>query len=115
MEVKVFIASILAALGVFVAPDAYLGGLFICSALAYAAMIFSPPEGRLSFWSTMFLAFLAGTTVAQLHGHFFKTLPLQPLMGLAGAISRPLMKAVMTFGASLPERVMKIKLPWEKE
>lgn len=108
METKAVLLIILTALGIYVAPSAFLGGLFMAIVLAYAVMIYSPPENKLSLWGTVLLAFVASTTIAQIHQSFLKAIPLQFAMGIAGAMSKPLLNSIILIGDKLPINLSKI-------
>jgi len=111
---KSIVVAILAGLGILAPLPSIVAGLFLCLAGAYAALIVSPPEDRLSLVSTIIIAIQAGILVAIAHPQLLSFIPIQLAMGIAGIISRPIIKGVLSFGSGAAERAKNIKLPWEK-
>lgn len=120
MELKVFLAAVLLAFGIAVPLPAFAAGAFICAAGAYAAMIFLPPETKVSLWKTLVAAGVIGLLFAMAHGAFtfVRVVPLQLGMGVAGVLSRCLILAFAAYGEGLSDRARQaaasLKIPGEK-
>jgi len=119
VEIKISMAAGLAALGIIAPWPDFIGGLLLCLAGAYAAMILSPPGQQSSLWTTIFVALVIGLIIAIAHGaiQMLGRWPLQLAMGCGGVLSRPAMLAFASFGRGLEKRAgelpAKAKLPWE--
>lgn len=123
VELKAVLAAIFLAFGIVVPMPEFLAGMFLGLGSCYAVMIFTPPPNRRSLWATLFVGFLSALLVAILHPHakglwLWGWLPLQVQMAAAGAVSRGLAEACISFGQGLAEwaRTLpsKIKLPGDK-
>lgn len=117
IELKVVLAGLIVALGITAPLPDFLGGMIIGLGLCYGVMIISDPGSRLSLWSTLFIGFMCAILAAILHPHIalLRAFPLQAVMGVAAALSKPIMEASTSFGAGLKEWARdlpsKFKLP----
>ena len=53
-EIKTFLAWFAFAFGVAAPLPEFIGGMIVGLAAAYASMIFTPPESRMTVWSSLF-------------------------------------------------------------
>lgn len=120
VAIKAVLTAILLSIGIAAPlPDA-LGGMSLCIAGAYAAMLITPPEQRGTTRATLIVAIVVGIGVAILHGSvgWLGAFRFPLTMLLAGALSRWIVQAVAAFGRGLVDRAGtvpgSIKLPWEK-
>lgn len=105
IEIKAILAAIVIALGIAAPLPDFIGGMIIGLGLCYGVLIISDPESRLSLWATLFIGFMCAILAAILHPHIplVRNFPLQATMGIAGALSKPIMESSISFGAGLKE------------
>ncbi len=117
IELKAILVGVVIALGITAPLPDFLGGMIIGLGACYGVMIISDSASRLSLWATLFIGFLCAIFAAILHPHIalIRGFPLQAVMGVAAALSKPIMEASITFGAGLKEWAgalpSKFKLP----
>jgi hypothetical protein len=105
IELKAILAIVIVALGITAPLPDFLGGMIIGFGACYGIMIVSNPASRLSLWATLFIGFLCAIFAAILHPHIalIRGFPLQAVMGIAAALSKPIMEALISFGAGLKQ------------
>lgn len=105
IELKAALAGVIVALGITAPLPDFIGGMIIGLGLCYGVMIISDPASRLSLWATLFIGFMCAIFAAIMHPHItmLKAFPLQAVMGVAAALSKPIMEASIQFGAGLKE------------
>lgn len=94
-------AAVLAAFGVTVPAPDFFGGMFLAIAFAFLVMAFTPPEGRKTYVLTLATAAACGVLATFLHQQMLAHWSLHFLMALAGALSRYIVDAFLSFGGAL--------------
>lgn len=109
-ELKALLSATLLAMGIVLPLEAFSAGLFLALGCAYGVMAFSEPESRSSVLLTLYLAVFVATLFAIFHPHIpiVKNLPVQGVMAVAGALSRPITAAVGPFGRGLSKWAEKL-------
>jgi len=114
VEVKLAIVAVFAALGIYAPVPDVLGGMMVGLALCYAAFIVTPPNGRMTVWATLFVGLVIALVAAIAYPHLpmgLSKLPLQLVMGLAGGLSRYIVKGALNFGRAKAEEAGKLPGP----
>lgn len=117
IEIKAIMAAIIVALGIAAPLPDVIGGMIIGLGSCYGVMIVSDPATRHSLWATLFIGFMCAILAAILYPHIamLRAFPLQAVMGIAAAMSKPILEASISFGAGLKEWARdlpsKFKLP----
>lgn len=95
-----FLVSLLIACGISATPAVYFSGLFFAFAGAYLTLLFvsdeEAAEKKIELRWILFLAFFVSTCIAMAHAHMWPHLPLQLKMALGGALSRTIVRHVVT-------------------
>lgn len=122
IELKGMLAWLAIALGVAAPLPEFIGGMIVGLAAAYASMIFTPPESRMTVWSSLFAGLVVCLLAAIAHPHLpfgIPEWPLQLVMGLAGASSRWIGGCLASFGKGAIARAGKLpsefRLPGGKD
>lgn len=108
LETKALLMGVFLAFGIAVPMPEFFAGMFLGLGACYGVMIVTPPTDRRSLWATLFLGFLSALLVAILHPHargwwVWGKLPLQGQMMIAGAVSRYIAEACISFGKGLSD------------
>lgn len=115
---KNLVTAMLASFGIAAPVPDLIGGMTLCLAGAYAAMIFAPPGSRRSLWSTLVAAMVVGLLVAIVHDALLRRWSLHLMMMTGGLLSRWVVLGFAAFGHGAVKRAGQlpgtIKLPWEK-
>lgn len=115
IEIKIALAAFLLAFGIAAPVPDFLSGMVIAIGASYGVMIVLEPTSRLSLWGTLFLGVLGAMFAAIFHQHliFLRDLPVAGVMGGAGALSKPLAEAVISFGNGLKARAGRLPSEWK--
>jgi|TARA_R100000049_G_C1950630_1_gene98132 peptidoglycan/LPS O-acetylase OafA/YrhL len=121
-EMKGVLVWIALALGVAAPLPDLIGGMIVGLAAAYASMLFTPPESRLTVWSSLFAGLVVCLVAAIAHPHLpfgLAAWPLQLVLALAGASSRWIGGCLASFGKGAVARAGKLpsefRLPGGKD
>lgn len=121
-EIKSLLIWFAMAFGIAAPLPEFMGGMIVGLAAAYASMIFTPPESRLTVWSSLFAGLVVCMIAAIAHPHLpfgIHAWPLQLVLALAGACSRWVGGCIASFGKGAIERAGKLpsefKLPGGKD
>lgn len=121
-ELKALLAWVALALGIAAPLPEFIGGMIVGLAAAYASMLFTPPESRLTVWSSLFAGLVVCLIAAIAHPYLpfgVHEWPLQLVMGLAGASSRWIGGCLASFGKGAIARAGKLpsefRLPGGKD
>lgn len=118
IELKALLITIALSLGIAAPLPTFVGGMIVGLAATYGAMLFTPPENRMTVWSTLVAGLVVCLVFAIAHPHLPLGLdewPLQLVMALAGAASRWIGGGLANFGKAAMARAGKLpaefKLP----
>jgi hypothetical protein len=121
LELKAVMLGLLMAFGIVAPIPDFMGGMMLGLGACYGAMLFTPPDDRLTLVGTLFAGFLSCVIIAIAHPHLpfgADKLPIQLIMALAGAMSRWIGGVSVELGKGAAERARKLpsefKLPGGK-
>lgn len=121
-ELKALLAWLAIAFGIAAPLPEFLGGMIVGVAAAYASMLFTPPESRMTVWSSLFAGLVVCMIAAIAHPHLpfgVDAWPLQLVLALAGASSRWIGGCLTSFGKGAVARAGKLpsefRLPGGKD
>lgn len=122
IELKALLVSLALALGVAAPLPDLIAGLIIGLLMAYASMLFTKIEDRMTLWASLFagLAFCLVAAIAHPFLPFgIADWPLQLVMAMTGFSSRWLGGGLTNLGKAGAARASKIpgdmRLPWGKD
>lgn len=115
IEIKIALAALLLAFGIVAPVPDFLAGMVIAIGGCYGVMIVMEPKSRSSLWVTLFLGVLGALFAAILHQYliFLRDLPVQAVMGGAGALSKFLAEAVIALGNGIKTRAGNWPSEWK--
>lgn len=104
-ELSALLGFVFLSLGVSVSTSEFVGGMFMCIAMAFLLMAWSQPEDRKSYWLTLVTATMFGLITAAAHDHVLSSWSPQVKMAASGAMSKWIAEGIIGFGRSMKDQL----------